>query len=558
MNETKLAKTLTKITQQPDPETFIYDLLRAYKLPKATITLLQQGDRNTATEAGQVGLKRKLWFRELKVEEDPWTVLKEIKSSLRHKERFIILTDYEVLLAWDTVTEEALDIDLEDLPQHYDFFFPWAGIEKTQHRDENPADVKAASRMARLYDLIKKDNPRDDEHFTHELNVFLSRLLFCYFAEDTGIFPGDNLFTNGIGSQTERDGSNLSGYFTELFNVLDCPAKERRHFRDHFLAFPYVNGGLFRHSISVPNFTARSRRAIVAAGSLDWAAINPDIFGSMIQAVVTPEHRGGLGMHYTSVPNIMKVIEPLFLDELRAEYDKARDSRTKLERLQERLARIKIFDPACGSGNFLIIAYKELRELEMRIIKRIHELSKGVDAGAELFGVGAGSRSVIRLSQFYGIELDDFAHEIAILALWLAEHQMNLRFGEVFGRAQPTLPLNEQGHIVHGNACRLDWEEVCPKEEGWEVFILGNPPYLGSSMQDADQKQDMKSVFQGFKNYKNLDYIAIWFKKAADYLDGSNSCAAFVSTNSICQGEQVGLLWPYVQAEISFHLPHII
>ncbi len=225
MNETKLAKTLTKITQQPDPETFIYDLLRAYKLPKATITLLQQGDRNTATEAGQVGLKRKLWFRELKVEEDPWLVLKEIKEGLRHKERFIILTDYEVLLAWDTVTEEALDIDLTDLPKHYDFFFPWAGIEKTQHRDENPADVKAASRMARLYDLIKKDNPRDDEHFTHELNVFLSRLLFCYFAEDTGIFPGDNLFTNGIGSQTERDGSNLSGYFTELFNVLDCPAQ---------------------------------------------------------------------------------------------------------------------------------------------------------------------------------------------------------------------------------------------------------------------------------------------------------------------------------------------
>ncbi len=242
----------------------------------------------------------------------------------------------------------------------------------------------------------------------------------------------------------------------------------------------------------------------------------------------------------------MKVIEPLFLDELRAEYDKARDSRTKLERLQERLAKIKIFDPACGSGNFLIIAYKELRELEMRIIKRIHELSKGADAGAELFGVGAGSRSVIRLSQFYGIELDDFAHEIAILALWLAEHQMNLRFGEVFGRAQPTLPLNEQGHIVHGNACRLDWEEVCPKEEGWEVFILGNPPYLGFSMQDEEHKADLKIVFQPRKDYKRLDYISCWFELASRYADEDSISFSFVSTNSIIQGEQVPLLWPSI------------
>jgi hypothetical protein len=506
---------------------------------------------------GEVNMKRQLFFRELRPDQDPLTVREEIREhSITERQRFIVLTDYVRFYGYDTKLDEALDCDFTDLANHYDFFLPWAGIEKTRHHDENPADVKAAERMAKLFDIIKKENPDDSPEFVHDLNVFLSRVLFCFFAEDTGIFPGKNLFSNGIGSQSVADGSDLKGYLTELFTVLDLASDHRtggssersRRVRAHFLEFPYVNGGLFRDRIRVPDFSARSRRALIDAGTLDWGDINPDIFGSMIQAVVTAEHRGGLGMHYTSVPNIMKVIEPLFLNDLRETFTKAHDGRYEkndLKELRDRIGKLKIFDPACGSGNFLIIAYKELRKLEMEVIQRMDNM--GADAGARLFDKGAGAVSTVSLNQFYGIEIDDFAHEIAILALWLTEHQMNAEFERIFGRSKPTLPLADAGHIVHANACRVDWEEVCPKVEGEETYILGNPPYLGSSMQDAEQKKDMAANFKGFKNYKNLDYIAIWFKKAADYIDGTIAQSAFVSTNSICQGEQVGLLWRYIE-----------
>ena len=307
----------------------------------------------------------------------------------------------------------------------------------------------------------------------------------------------------------------------------------------------------------MPTFSARSRRAIIEAGRLDWKDINPDIFGSMIQAVVDKEKRGGLGMHYTSVPNIMKVIEPLFLNDLRETFSKARGSRYKkheLATLRDRLGKLKIFDPACGSGNFLIIAYKELRQLEMDVIQ---EQQAGGDAGAMLFEQGAGAASRITLDQFYGIEIDDFAHEIAILALWLAEHQMNVRFRAQFGVSKPTLPLTEAGHIVHANACRVDWEEVCPKEVGDETYILGNPPYLGSRKQDNSHKSDLKRL--GIKKYKSVDYITAWFLKGSLYINGTNSKCAFVSTNSLVQGEQVAMVWPSIltnNVTINFaHLP---
>lgn len=256
----------------------------------------------------------------------------------------------------------------------------------------------------------------------------------------------------------------------------------------------------------------------------------------MIQAVITPEHRGGMGMHYTSVPNIMKVIEPLFLDELYQEFEKAYDHKSKLQALQVRLSSIKIFDPACGSGNFLIIAYKKLRELEMSILQRIDALSKE----------RSFQFSEIKLTQFYGIELDDFAHEVALLSLWLAEHQMNLEFYKAFGRASPSLPLHDGGNIVHGNATRINWEEVCPKNEGDEIYIFGNPPYLGARLQSKEQKEDMALVFKGVKNFNNLDYIACWFYKGKQYLQNINAKVAFVSTNSISQGEQVGILWTHI------------
>ncbi|MGE4511377.1 MAG: DNA methyltransferase [Sulfurimonadaceae bacterium] len=518
-------------------ETFIFDLLLAYGTPKSTIKRLQGSDYDKLASNGELTLKKKLFFKV--VSNDLHATIDELKTKkdvTKHSPRFIIVTDYETLLAYDTKIEDSLDTELLNITNHYDFFLPLAGMEKATFADENPADVKASLKMAKLYDELQKNNEFKTAQDIHALNVFLTRLLFCYFAEDTNIFA-DNLFTSSVSSHTQVDGSDVDSYLHRLFKIFNTPENKRDANTPAYLnAFPYVNGGLFRDEYNIPKFTTRSRQLLLEVGQLQWSQINPDIFGSMIQAVVTPEHRGGMGMHYTSVPNIMKVIEPLFLDELYSEFEKAYESKTKLQNLLNRLSKIKIFDPACGSGNFLIIAYKKLRELEMNILQRINSLSK---ERTFVF-------SEIKLTQFYGIELDDFAHEVAMLSLWLAEHQMNLEFYRAFGRTSPSLPLHDGGHIVHGNATRLNWEEVCLKEDGDEIYVLGNPPYLGSSMQNKEQKEDMASVFQGIKNYKNLDYIACWFYKGAKFIQNSNTKLAFVTTNSIAQGEQVAMLWLHI------------
>lgn len=550
MNIAQIETNLQKLVKSIKKNSFIYDLLIAYGQPKASITRLQKGGLNLSKVEGEILWKKKLFFKSVKGK-DIHTLIDEIKkdpAATKHDPRFIILTDFETLLAVDRKTTDTLDIPIEQIAKHFDFFLPWAGMEKAQHQNENPADVKAAEKMAKLYDELKKDNPVKTTEQVHNLNVFLSRLLFCFFAEDTGIFEASQ-FTNAISSLSQADGSDLHTYLDKLFEVMNTESKQRKFISGaelpHYLnAFPYVNGGLFRDRHKAPKFTRRSRQAIIDSGELDWSAINPDIFGSMIQAVVTPEHRGGMGMHYTSVPNIMKVIEPLFLTELYEEFEAAKGNTKKLMSLLHRIWKIKIFDPACGSGNFLIIAYRELRRLEIQIFKELR--TKSVD----YFGF-----SQIQLSNFYGIELDDFAHEVAILSLWLAEHQMNQLFLTEFGSVKPALPLTSTGNIVQGNACRLDWEVVCPKEKGDEIYVLGNPPYLGSAMQSVAQKEDMALVFKGIDGYKNLDYIACWFLKGANFIKGQNAQYALVSTNSICQGEQVALLWPHIfnrKLEIGF------
>jgi type II restriction/modification system DNA methylase subunit YeeA len=402
-------------------------------------------------------------------------------------------------------------------------------MEKTQHQDENPADVKAAEKMAKLFDKIKEDNPDDSPEFLHGLNVFLSRLLFCFFAEDTNIFT-ENQFTSNISSHTQSDGSDLHSYLASLFKVLNTPESDRQGLPDYLKEFPYVNGELFSKEHQMPVFKAKSRKAIIDSGKLDWSSINPDIFGSMFQAVVGETERGSLGMHYTSVPNIMKVIKPLFLDDLREAFDKSIGNNKKLIKLADRLSKIKIFDPACGSGNFLIIAFKELKRLEMEIFKELNSFTF----------------SQVTPSQFYGIEIDDFAHEIAKLSLWLTEHQMNIEFFDEFQRVNPTLPLKKAGNITCANATRIDWEEVCPKEQDDEIYILGNPPYLGARNQDEEQKEDIRRVFRNRKEYKDSDYVSCWLLLASDYIKHSSSGFAFVTTSSISQGEQISFIWPYI------------
>ena len=547
MNIAQIEINLQNLIKTFDKEAFIYELLLAYGLPKASITRLKKGNLNLSTIEGEISWKKKLFFK-AEFNEDLHLTISGIAETLKRSERFVIVTDYKTLLAVDTKTEEKLDCAITDLAKHYDFFLPWAGMEKAQHADENPADVKAAEKMAKLFDEIKKDNPDDSPEFIHGLNVFLSRLLFCFFAEDTHIFE-ENQFTNAIDSHTQMNGSDLNTYLDTLFTVLNTPKANRQNLPEYLNAFPFVNGGLFKDEIPTPKFSRNSRNAILTSGKENWSAINPDIFGSMFQAVISVDQRGSLGQHYTSVPNIMKVIEPLFLNDLYEELEKAGNSANKLNTLLQRIHHLKIFDPACGSGNFLIIAYKELRILEMKIFKELKKIKGTLGSGN--FDFGNEFLSHIRLSQFYGIEIDDFAGEIAKLALWLAEHQMNVAFFNEFGRTNPTLPLKEAGKIVQGNACRLDWEVVCPKEEGDEIYILGNPPFYGKKEQTKEQKSEIKTLFKSVSNYGVLDYVSCWYVQALKMIKGTSNKCAFVSTNSIVQGEQSSILWQYLTSEFS-------
>ncbi|MBU1657587.1 N-6 DNA methylase [bacterium] len=504
---------------------FIFDFLLAYEMPKANVARLRKNsDVNTLHVNGELQIKnKKLFFKEASTQEleNVFGELVKSKKALR----FIVVTDYVTLKAIDINLQTKLSIPLTELPKNSDFFWPLAGVERAAVYDEKEADVKASIKMAKLYEELKKENPTHTHEEIHALNLFLTRLLFCYFAEDTDIFVEENQFTNYIKALSKPDGSDLDVHINTLFETLNST---ERNISSHLKSFPYVNGGLFRDNVALPKFSAKSRRLLIECGAeLNWSQINPDIFGSMIQAVVSEEHRGGMGMHYTSVPNIMKVINPLFLEELYAEFEAAKGNFKKLNQLHTRITNLKIFDPACGSGNFLIIAYKELRKLEMKIFE-----------SAQMLHMPS-----IKLSQFYGIELDDFAHEVAILSLWLAEHQMNMEFKKKFGDCTPTLPLKNGGNIIQGNATRLNWEEVCPKVQGDEIYILGNPPYVGSRNQNKEQKEDMEYSIGAIKGYKKVDYIVCWFYKGADYIKKINSKFAFVTTNSVNQGEQVALIW---------------
>ncbi len=544
MNSSQIEKNLIALVKDFNKESFIYELLTAYGISKTSITRLKKGDFNLSKVEGEVLYKSKMLFKEVESGSLLNTIdeLTKDPDSLKHNPRFVIVTDYKTLLAKDIRTGLALDTPILELHKHFGFFLPWAGQERYAQTNENFADRKASYQMAKLYDILVNENPNIYDDGGHNLNIFLSRLLFCFFAEDTEIFPVEGMFTDTLEQHTQKDGSDTHKFLDRLFKVLNT--KDNSKEASHFKEFPFVNGGLFRDTIVSPKFNKESRKIILECGDLDWSEINPDIFGSMIQAVVNPAYRSGLGMHYTSVPNIMKVIEPLFLNELNEEFEKHKASEKKLKKLINRLGKIKIFDPACGSGNFLIIAYKELRKLEIKIWQQIDYLKK-----QGKYYISETVFTDIQLSQFYGIELDDFAHEMAILSLWLAEHQMNKLFVDElfdFGKAKPILPLKEAGNITLGNATRVNWEDTCPKKENDEIYILGNPPYLGSRKQKQEQKDDIKSVFTGFSKYKSLDYISCWFYLGAKYVNGSKAKLAFVSTNSICQGLHVSLIWPKI------------
>lgn len=541
MNSKEIEHNINQLFENFSKKEFIFDLLMAYGISKASITRLKKGDYNLSKVEGEILYKKKVFFKE----ENKDRLLSSIDTFskeeriLKHNPRFVISTDYKTLVAKDIKLGKNLDIPIQELPKYFDFFLPLAGSEVYNTKNDNKADREAAYKMAELYDELRTANPGiyNSKESIHELNIFLSRLLFCFFAEDTGIFDEGSIFTNTLAQHTADNGSDTHIFLNDLFKRLNTTDADL--FPAYLAKFPYVNGGLFRDAIESPLFNLKARKILIGLGELQWQEINPDIFGSMIQAVVLPEYRSDLGMHYTSVENILKLIRPLFLDELEEEFEKHKDSEQQLKRLIFRMSKIKFFDPACGSGNFLIITYKEIRSLEIRILQRMIEL----DPNPRIVF------TQIQLSQFFGIEIDDFAHEMAILSLWLAEHQMNNYFEEQlldYGKSKPILPLKEAGKIARGNATRIDWKTVCPITEDDEVYIIGNPPYLGARVQDGEQKRDMDFVFSRLKKYRDLDYISCWFYKGTEYIQGLNAKCAFVTTNSICQGQQVPLIWPHI------------
>lgn len=540
---------------------FVYELLRIFTgYGDGQIRRTKEGPGNLANDGETTLIKNLIAYRPAAVNTimgdcsgiyDVVNSMREESKIAKANPRLYVASNGVHVVAYDPKENDWYENRIDLMWRDFEFFTPLAGIEKIQYTEEAEADVKSAELMAKLFDDIRRYNNIRDAETVHTLNIFMSRLLFCFFAEDTGLFPEENLFTNTLKTHTKEDGSDLGEFIDRAFLAMSTndPAILAT-LPKLYEVFPYVNGGLFRDRYPIPVLSRRARTLIINCGEYNWREINPDIFGSMIQVVVTPEQRAGLGMHYTSVPNIEKVIKPLFLDVLEEEFDAACQEATekmakrvnaerasqRLRDLLTRLSNIKFFDPACGSGNFLIITYKRLRELEIRIWKALRTITN----------TAMLPFPNISLTQFYGIEIDEYACDTATLSLWLAEHQMNVKFQEELYVLPETLPLKSSGHIACGNACRLDWNTVCPHEKDDEVYIMGNPPYLGSSMQDEVQKEDLKTVCGHFQNYKNLDYIAAWFYKAAKFINDSNSHAAFVTTNSIAQGEQVALLWPNI------------
>lgn len=569
MNAVEIEEAVSLLAEQPfEAATFPYAFLEAFGNKATTIKRLKSGTTNKS-DAGGVLQRGHIHIKVCAEGKVAGTLdtLRESPATKAQKAKFTLATDGLEFQAEDLDGGETVACAFPDFANHFGFFLELAGISTVRAIKENAFDIKATSRLNKLYIELLKDNPEwGTEQRRQDLNHFMARLIFCFFAEDTDIFFSDNLFTATVEQMSERDSSNTHEIIAELFRAMNTPLERREKdgVRSWANPFPYVNGGLFGEGTQdVPHFSKIARSYLLHVGKLDWTKINPDIFGSMIQAVADDEERGALGMHYTSVPNILKVLNPLFLDELRGRLEECGDgsdagSKRKLLNLRKRIARIRVFDPACGSGNFLVIAYKELRAIEAEINRRRGE---------------ADLRTEIPLTNFRGIEIRHFSAEIARLALVIAEYQANVtHIGQQEAKAL-FLPLEKQNWITCGNALRLDWLSVCPptgtssktksddlfetpldqheidfENEGGETFICGNPPYLGSTWQSKEQKADLQRIFDGrTKSWKSLDYVSGWFMKAADYGTHSpNTATALVSTNSICQGQQVPILWPLI------------
>ena len=565
MNAVEIEEAISKLSEQSfDSAAFPYAFLEAFGNKSTTLKRLQSGASNKSDVDGGVLQYNNIHMAVCPAGDVLKTLdkLKNSSATARQKAKFILATDGEDFQAEDISSGETIACEYKDFPNHFGFFLPLAGITTVKQIRESSFDIRATSRLNRLYVELLKDNPDwGTAERRRDMNHFMARLIFCFFAEDTDIFNGDNLFTATIDQMSARDSSNTREVISEIFRAMNTKIEDRAASKLPRWAdvFPYVNGGLFSGSTDTPRFSKIARSYLLHVGSLEWQKINPDIFGSMIQAVAEDEERGALGMHYTSVPNILKVLNPLFLDDLRAKLEEAGDNPRMLLNLRKRMAKIRVFDPACGSGNFLVIAYKQMREIEAEINKRRKE---------------AGIRTEIPITNFRGIELKDFPAEVARLALIIAEYQCDILYRGQKEALAEFLPLDAMNWITCGNALRLDWLSICPptgtgvkhhaddlfhtpldqaqidfENEGGETYICGNPPYLGQAWQDADQKADLSALFAGYASASAaIDYVSGWILKAAQYAQSTKADYAFVTTNSLWQGQQAGTISPILKA----------
>jgi hypothetical protein len=539
MNPTDIYEALDAIAKTPfDPGEFGLRFAEATDNAQSTISRLRNGTLNMSDIESGVLLNQKFHYAPCSSDQVEETLarLKASRRTTKYKPAIIIATDGITVAAEHLKSGESLHCGFQEIGDHFGFFLPAAGKDRYKPAEENPVDIKATGKLAKLYDALIKANPEwGSDARRHDMNQFMARLIFCMFAEDVGIFP-EHQFSRAIFTHAGGRGEEARPVLVSAFEAMNLPQAKRTHMPAWSHELEYVNGGLFAGTIDAPDFDTLSYRYFREACDLNWREINPDIFGSMIQSVADPETRAELGMHYTSVPNIMKVLGPLFLDEIDNEIEKAWDRPKSLEKIIDRMAKIRVFDPACGSGNFLVVAYRELRAREIRIIKRLGELTGQIQVKMW---------SDISISSFYGIEIVDFAAETAKLAMFIAEHQANSLFREAVGQMPAALPLRKSAQITTGNALRICWIKACPdlEDESLDVYLAGNPPFYGAKKRTADQNDDMNR--SGLSGLGLLDYVAGWIEKASA-LRRKQLDAAFVVTSSICQGEQVSKLWPRV------------
>jgi len=553
--------------EEQDSQNFLIEFFDVFGISRRKVATFEHKVKKLDEHAGSIDL---FWKGTILIEmksrgkdlDKAFVQAREYIDGLKQFElpRYILVSDFENFRLFDIDENTETAFQLKDFVNHVQLFGFIAGYQKRTYKPEDPVNIEAAYLMGKLHDALK-----DAGYTGHELEKYLVRLLFCLFAEDTTIF-NKNIFKEYIEDKTNEDGTDLGMHIAQLFQILDTPNHERQKTLDESLAaFPYVNGQLFKERLSFASFNSKMRHTLLECCMLDWGMISPAIFGSMFQSVMDETQRRNLGAHYTSEKNILKLIKPLFLDKLWSEFETVKSNTNRLKAFHRKIASLRFLDPACGCGNFLVITYRELRMLELSILK---ELQKGQQV------IDLESLMQCNVDRFYGIEYEEFPAQIAQVALWLIDHQMNMLISQEFGEYFVRLPLRHSAKIVNGNALRTDWDgmiELLPWESKTDReqydYILGNPPFIGKQLQNVSQKSDMELIFNGLKGAGVLDYVTAWYIKAAQYLQKHNiegnsydikTCVAFVSTNSIAQGEQVGVLWNemFNRYKIKIHFAH--